>query len=418
MYIFKSSFLRSKDLSQGYQNIDVSRLRMSEILEEYVDGYIVLSHTHLKGTFYVTIEALRAAKLPLDLTKTFEQYLSLNHNRELPATKIKPQYKHTQVIYGDAIQSGFKVNRIAEYKSIKANTSDADKVDLHIQKNLPDAQQLYKRVLTSVNGFMHRCEYHENGLAIKMGGNTFNNTGINTVGILSFANCCDLRQFAITEDMLTPTSSTIPFYHEFLIHLGESIENKSVMISIGGHLFFTNRVCEVVNAEVGILMIKLTQLDIVKMLLNSVNRIDLDPLGIFAVNKKSTYNKVRVEEIHSDLCIKKYMCLPQSFIIVADAESIQTEYDDVFITGLPGAYECKNEPTHPLINSQGILCEYWKLRTEECWSMKLSDDITKRYMYATNIDIDNIHVNSMSPTNKWRYDDPRLIKITVTSKTK
>ena len=181
-------------------------------------------------------------------------------------------------------------------------------------------------------------------------------------------------------------------------------------------MFVNKGIGEVVNPETGIIMVKLIKLDLVKMLLNSVGKIDLDTLGIFAANKSITYNKVRIEDIKSDICVKKYMTIPQSFVIVADTECIQTDYTELSVTGLPGVYESKTEPVYPVVNSQGLMPEYWKAKNEEDWSLRLTDDVTKRRMYQTNIDIDNVVINGMSPTYKWYHDDPRYLKITVTSK--
>lgn len=416
MYIFKNSFLRASNSISGYTDVNLTNLKMFNVLNDYVDGYIVLTHTHLMGTFYLELSALRGAQLPLDTNMTFNEWLSHNYSRELPTASKKPSYIQNEVIYTDAFFGNFTVNRVAEHKPVNANVSDADRVNLLIQKNIPNPKELYRRTLVSVNGFMHRTEPSEGGINVVSGGNTFNNTNVNTVGIISFANCCDLRQRAIEVNMITPTTSTNPLYHELLIHLSEPLTDKSIMISIGGHLFVSKGVCEIVNHEAGIVLVKLHKLDIVSMLLNSVRKIDLGPLGVFASSERVDYNKVRVEDILSDVCIKKYMTLPQSFIIIADAICVQTKYHDLDITGLPGTYETSREPTAPMINSQGQLCEYWKIRQSGNWIVKLADDVTKRYIGDTNIDTNNVIVNSINPTGDWYHDDPKLMQIITTSK--
>lgn len=412
MYVFKSSFLKAKKTSDGYQNINISNVLMSSLLEDYGDGYITLTHTQLKGTFYLTIVALRESKLPLITTQTFNQWLTHNHDKQLPTLSVMPKYTQGVVRYGDAFISGFKVDQIARYMSVKDNTSKSDKIDLLIKKGLPDKNALYKRVLVSVNGFMHRTFAHEDGVAVAGGGDTFNNTGINTVGIFSFYKVCDLYQYKIEESMITPTSSTTPLYHEMLINLGMPLVDKSVIMSIGGHLIIDSGLVEIVNAEVGIIMVKFKKLDIVKMILNSVDTITLDSLGVFQPTRNVTYNKVKPIDLISDLIIKKYMQLEQSFVVVADCDSLQVEYSDVSVTGLPGVYETLEEPIYPMVNSQNLVYEYLKHNLADTWSIRLHDDITKRYMYKTNIDIDNEMINASSPTHKWFYDSPRLMKIT------
>lgn len=417
MYVFKSSFLKAKKTNIGYQNINISNVTMGDVAEDYLDGYIVLTHTQLRGTFYLTIEALRSNELPVSNTQTFNQWLTHNHDKQLPTTTKQPQYTQGLVRFGDAFQSGFRVDQVARYMPITANVSKADKLDLLLRKNLPDQNALYKRVLVTVNGFLHRVFTHENGIAALGGGATFNNTGINTVGIVSFYDVCDLKQYKITENMITPSSSTSPLYHEVLINLGTPLINKSIIMSLGGYMVTDNSVVDIVNAEVGIVMLRLNKLDIVKMILNSVSTINLDSLGVFQATKALTYNKVKPADITSDLIIKKYLQLDQSFVIVGDCDSLHTEFAEVGVTGLPGLFETVTEPLYPMLNSQGIICEYIKENTGDVWAIRLKDDITKKYLYKTNIEFDNETINSMSPTHRWYHDDPRFIKIVSTQKT-
>lgn len=416
MYVFKSSFLRAKDSRDGYQNINITNILMSELLENFVDGYLTLTHTQIRGTFYLTINALRSTQVPMITTMTFNQWVTHNHDKELPVTKTQPKYKQGRVVYSDAFRADFKIDRVGRYLPVSANISNADKVDLLLRKNVPDKNELYTNVVATVNGFAHRAFSHEDGIALAGAGTTFNNTGINTCGVLSFSGACPVRQYAITENMITPSSSTIPLHHELLINLGQPLHNKTVMISIGGYLFINKGVGEVVNPETGIIMVKLIKLNLIKMILNSVGKIDLDTLGVFTSNKTVNHNKVRIEDIKSDICVKKYMSLPQTFVIVADTECIQTDYHELSVTGLPGVYESEKEPVYPIVNSQGIMPEYWKSKSENGWSIRLTDDVTKRKMYQSNLDVNLEVINSISPTYKWYHDDPKYLEITVTSK--
>lgn len=416
MYVFKSSFLKAKKTKDGYVNINLTTLRMSDIVEDYLDGFITLTHTQLRGTFYLTLDALRATDLPLNTAHTFNQWLTHNHDKQLPVINKMPIYKQGVVRYGDAFLSGFQVNQIARHMTKNANTSKADKTDLLLIKGLPDKNALYKRMLVSVNGFIHRTEAHENGLAVIGGGETFNNTGINTVGILSFYDACDIKQYPINQSMIAPTSSTSPLNHELLINMGFSLVDKSVMLSLGGYLITDNNVVEIVNAETGVVIVRLGELDMIDMIMGSIGVLSLDELGVFRETRNVTYNKVRPQDIESDIVIKKYLQLVQSFVIVAECNSIHTGYEDINITGLPGVYETASEPQYPMVDSKGILYEYLKDDTDGVWSVRVQNDITKRYMHKTNIATDNEMINSMSPTHKWFYDDPKLLKITTVIK--
>lgn len=413
MYLFKSSFLKHEGV---YKDIDVSGMRMSKVMEVFTDGYIVLTHTILTGTFYLKIEDLRRTDLDMITTLSFHEWLSHNHNKELPASKNKPIYDIHTIQYADAIRSGFDVNQVGNLLPLDANISKADKVNLLLNKNIASKDVLFKRMLVSVNGYLHRTFKYNNGVNVVGGGETFNNTGVNTAGVLSFSESCNLQQLAITETMITRATSTTPLYEEVLINLGFDLSGKSVMLSLGGHLILPGSALSVVNHVTGIIQLKIKKLDVVKMIMNSVESLNLDDLGVFKIDRAISYNKVQVEELISDVVMKKYLLLKQSFIVVAECEHIEVDYDDVSITGLPGVYETSDEPIYPMVDSQGVISEYWKTRHETYWSLRLTDDVTKRYMYKTNINVDNAIINSMSPTHKWYHDDPKFLKIKTVNK--
>ena len=413
MYLFKSSFLKHDGF---YKNIDIREMKMLEVLEVFTDGYIELTHIILTGVFYVTIEELRRTELDMITNLSFHEWLSHNYNKELPTSKIKPNYDIHIIQYADAIRSGFDVDQVGHLLPLEANISKADKVNLLLNKNVANKDVLFKRMLVSVNGFLHRTFKYNNGVNVVGGGETFNNTGINTAGVLSFSESCNLQQVGIVESMIARATSTTPLYEEVLINLGFDLSGKSVMFSLGGHLVFPGTALTIVNHVTGIIQLKIKKLDVVKMIMNSVDSLNLDDLGVFKIDRNVSYNKVQVSELISDVVMRKYLLLKQSFVIVADCEHIEVDYDNVNVTGLPGVYETLTEPMYPMMDSQGVISEYWKTRHETYWSLRLTDDVTKRYMYKTNINTDNVVVNSSSPTHRWYHDDPKFVKIKTINK--
>lgn len=416
MYIFQSSFIATKDFKDGYRNIDLRNTLMSDILSDYLDGYLTFTHLQLRGTFYMSLEELRATTAPMVTTMTLTQWLTYLGSVNLGLSKDKPIYHQRDVMFSDAARANFKVDRVGRHLPLNANISNADRVDLLVRKNVPNQVNLYKRMLCTVNGYLHRTYIHSEGVGIDSGGETFNVSGINTVGILSFEKACDVRQVAIVDDMITPTSSTIPLYNDALVNLRTNLTGKTVIICIAGIMYINSGVLNVVNPEAGIISLKLSKLDIPGILLRTVGNINLDALGVFTEDKSVNYNKLRLSDVTSDICIRKLLTLPQSFAIILDADYVQTTFSNVNVTGLPSTYESRDEPTDPMVSSYGLIYDYWKIKAEDHWSIKLSSDVSKRHMYKSNISYTNTIINGISPTHSWYYDDPKLMKITVTSK--
>lgn len=415
MYIFQSSFLKQTNTG-GYRNIDITNQKLGYILNSYTDGYITLTHSQLRGTFYLTIENLRKAEVPFYFDQTFLNWLNIIYNLELPVIKEEPKYKTGTVLYSDAFKAGFSVNCIARNMEPNDNVPRSDQIDLFIDKSMPQKNKLFNSVLTTVSGFLHRNTPHSTGLAILGGGKTFMNTQLNTVGVLSFANCCRVQQLSIEEDMIEAYDITSPLIKRCLIKTNQPIINKKVLLSLGGYFIHDAEVIKLINPEAGLVLINTEKLDFLKLILGSVGQIDLDSLGIFSDDRIVNYNKVRVEDVQSDNTIKRYLTLEQSFLILLECDDISFDYIPTVTTGLPSVYEYHKEPTYPLISSLNKLPEYWKYQEEESWVIKTTDDITKRYIYKTNIDVDNVFVNSMSATFDWYHDKPYLLKMTTVKK--
>lgn len=414
MYLFKSSYLKARN--KNYENVDITRMKMSEVINNFIDGYIELNHRVLKGTFYLTIEALRNARVPMDLTLSFNDWLALNHKLELPTQKEKPEYKEGVVKYSDAIYAGFKVNLIGRYKSVKDNIPTSELVDIYLEKTLPTKRPLYRNMLTLVNGFLHRHIPHENGVAILNGGETFLNSGVNTVGILSFYSAPEVQQVPITEDMIKHKGQIFPIRESVIIKLPEAITSKRVMMSLGGYLIYDERVIKVLSYEEGLIQLTLKQLDIIKMMYNSVGHVNLEPLGIFPEDGKSNLRKLRVAEVLSDIILRKYLTLSQSFFILVEADDLEITKLALNDTGVPSYYETTHEPIYPLVNSFGIMPEYWKRKVEDYWCINITDDVSKRRLYEWNVNYELVGVNAISGTHDWYHDKPEFLIIKTITK--
>lgn len=415
MYIYQRSYLKQKGSGAGYVDVDVSRVTMRAILQNYLDGYLVLKHTQLTGTHYLTISALRGTSVPIDLNRTLEGWFNSIYDKALPTILKEPQYRQSVVSYSDGISAGFDINRVGRYLDVDANISDADKVDLQFKKTVVSVPELYQHMLVSVGGFMHRCEVSNNAIAAIGAGKTFNQSGINTTGVYSFYSCCSIKQIGLTEDMLGLKTPTTPLNEALVINVGESLINKSVLICIGGYLLLDQSIVSVPSAETGVVVVDTSKLDLIKMMYHSVDTIDLSAIGLFKSESVKNY-PVRMNEILSDVSLKKYYTLDQSFVVILDAPTVSVAKKVVSRTGLPSVYETKDKPRLPLVSSVGILQEYLKIPQQDMWTLRLRSSVTKRYAYHTNLELPDTMINALSATNDWYMDDPKLVAITITKK--
>lgn len=419
MYILKQAYLNKINSEESYQFYDISRLTIQQILDEFVDGYFVLTHRQLKGTFYLPLENLRNSNVPLIPSLTLQDWFGTNGNLELNVTKVPPLYKKGEVKYSDAILAGYEITRIGRRMKKDANISEADKVDILLEKFDVPKQDLYTKVLFSVSGFVHRSFPHENGVALANGGETFNISKINTIGVLSFKECGKLIQVPLTEDIVDNMSPEIPLINTTMINSKHDLNKKCVFLVLAGHLIINDKVVEIVNYDLGLVKINTKELKITDLILNSVDKINLDDIGVFTVgDREATNYKVRYRDIISDICIKKLFLLPQSFLVIVEADSIGMKRIATHTTGLPAVYEYHEEPTYPLMTSRGLLQEYWKINSPWGWLLKTHDDIEMFNMNETVLTEEWDMLNRQSYRYRWYHDKPEFVQIETVTKLK
>lgn len=417
MYVLKQAYLKKINSEESYQFYDISRFTIQQILDSFVDGYFVLTHRQLKGTFYLSLENLRNSNVPLIPSLTLQDWFGVNSKSELKTSKKPILYKKGIVKYSDAVLAGYEITRIGRRMKKDANISNADKIDLLLEKNNVPKQDLYTKALFSVAGFVHRSFPHEGGVALANAGETFNMTKVNTVGVMSFKECGSLIQVELTEDMISNISPEVPLINTTMINSKQNLNNKCVFLVLAGHLIINSKVVEIVNFDQGFVKINTKELRVIDMILDSAGKINLDQIGVFTVGDMDATNyKVRYQDIISDVCIKQLFLIPQTFLVVVEADSIGMNRVATQTTGLPTVYEYHEEPIYPLMSSRGLLKEYWKRATTWGWLLKTYDDIEKFKMNETNL-LENFNVlNNQGYRYRWYHDKPEFIQIETVTK--
>lgn len=419
MYVLKQAYLKKINSEESYQFYDISKFTIQQILDSFVDGYFELTHRQLKGTFYLPLEKLRNSNVPLIPSLTLQDWFGTNAKLELNTVKSPILYKKGIVKYSDAVLAGYEISRIGRRMKKDANISNADKVDLLVEKNSVPKQDLYTKALFSVSGYIHRSFPHEGGVALANAGETFNLSQINTVGVMSFKKCGNILQVELTEDMVNNSSPEIPLITTTIIDSKQDLTNKCVFLVLAGHLIVSDKVVEIVNFDNGYVKINTKELRIIDMILDSVGKINLDDIGVFTVgDKEATNYKVRYQDIISDICVKKLFLLPQSFLVIVDADSIGINRIATQTTGLPTVYEYHEEPSLPLMSSRGLLQEYWKQESTFGWLIKTTDDIEKFKMNETVL-LENFNMlNKQGYRYRWYHDKPEFVQIETVTKVK
>lgn len=359
MYSFVSSLVRVKGLNNSFKNIDLSRVRITEIFQNY-EGYLELSTPSLTDHTHVTIEDLRSnphlvfANLPLN------DWLAVQGNTTIVGSvDSKPYIKEHACTFSDAIQAGFNIRRVNPRDVEGKNNYISDQLtDIFAMKNIGDQTLLHRRVLTSVNGLFHINIPQGNGLLIKSGGTSFSIEQDNHVGILSFENVADVEQVVMRREMFQPAEPLRPYRQSIYMNLKKDLRGKSIILSLAGRLFINKGLIEIINFD-GAIRINTSLVDLFRIVQESIGKIDTRSLKLD--EKLFHLSALTPENCTDDETVAALFELMQTFIILVDTPYLVTELEALMYPNSPGYYERYINSKAPYVDNLGVMHSYWKI---------------------------------------------------------
>lgn len=417
MYKLVSTFLKPKGISNTYQNIDISLMTVGFIQDNFLDGYIELSNINLDDNVFLTIQDFRQINLPYRLDQTFEYWLSFIGNKAiLNVTETRPNYVSAIVKARNAMQSDFKIKYVdRRYDPDKPMVIGAQN-DLYLSKPYVDKQILQRRMLTTVNGYLHPTVPYQDGVALVGGGSLVKTIGDINVGILSFASVGDLTMKAITNENLFSYKGGIPLSEKCIVSLDTSLIGKSVIVVIAGYPIIGSDIVSIASDEQGILNINTRRFDIVTHLNRQLGKINLESLGILNNGDIHSLRPMSKQAILSDLITRKYLTLPQSFVIIVDTPELTIERIPVVSSGIRDVHINLSEPNLPIIDSYGRIVEYWVSPENNVYSIITANDYYKTFNYETvETNIIDTH-NLVMPVGGYQQHSLEYLRMTAVRK--
>ena len=360
MYIFVSSLIRAKGTNQPYKNVDISRVKLSQIYKTYNDGFIELRNPALTNNTFVSLDDLKSAPNLVYTDLAFNDWLAVQGNTTIFGTvETKPKLKTGEVSFSDAIQAGFKLTRVNPNDVAGKNDYTSDQLqDIYAIKTVADPTLLHKKVLTTVNGLLHVNIPHGKGLLIKGGGTSFNIEQDNHVGVLSFETVGDIEQVVMRESMITPPTKTTQLRKAVYINIKKDIRNKTVMLCLGGRLFIADGLIDIINWD-GALRINTYKLDLFRIIQQLIGKIDVRTLELD--QKLYHLSALTPENCTDDKTVLALFELLQSFLVIVDVPSIITDKIALMYPNSPGYYESYANAKLPYIDDYGVMHPYWKM---------------------------------------------------------
>lgn len=417
MYTFVSSWVKPAKYNSPYANVDLSGVTLYNILRDYFDGYIELSNPALTRTVFLELKNIRRDEVPVNLNQTLRTWLVSIGSFALTTLRDRPAYLTRSVLSRDAILAGFKVDLCEPNKRPESDASVGNKTNLFVSKPVGGKGTLQTRVLTTVNGFLHLNRPYQTGIQVHDGGRSMLHSGRNHVGLLSFEHIGDVMQIPLTSDNVNKYTAATPMSKKIMIDLDVSLENKSVILSLGGYMFVSPSFVTVVSDTTGLLEVDLSRIDIPLKMLQSFEYIDLLDVGLVEVDKVNLdFGRIRISDVTSDIAMSKWLTISQSFVIVVDTPSLTVRRVPTQKTGVYGVFETHENPYLPLVDNYGRLREYWVKRQHDAWIIQVSEPTYHPRLYETGMPNDITFVNQVMPGQSEYLQPMDFLNIISTKK--
>lgn len=380
MYVYEKAITVGKDLGARWVENDISNLPISDIFNFYRKVYVTLSNVFLNDFVTIDLDILRNEFLSSNLT--LNEVLVQIDNRTLETVNFTTDITTKYAIWSDAFRANYKITPQNIYASTTAEMPFTEKTSLKIERHKPetDMELFYKSCLVSINGFFHRTDFDGTAVYALDATKSLFKSKQNQIGFLSFNNIGEIEQVPITTEMIFPQSEGTPLKDKTVIKLNKNIENKTVIMVLGGYLLFCNNK-SLIQINDDTFLLSFNTIPLLERYFESRPYLNLDSLGL----PVSTDNEslINVEEYFSDTVLTKYLTLPQSYFVIIDTPTLFTNKIYLRSSKLPGMFTAYQEPKYPLIVNNGRVAEYWKTHEDGYWAVNVYDSYLKNNVFST-----------------------------------
>lgn len=371
MYSLVKAVGVEKGFNKRWKDVQIATVPVYVLFDTYAELYITLSNPFLSGPVDIQIESLRTDYYLFQ--GTFTEFLTSIGNAVLQVSPTaSPVINPTYAKYSDAFRASYNVTPVNILLSPTSPTPSSDKTSLRLSRPNSNTSMLtfFEHCMVSVNGFFHRTDFDGTYAYVLEGNSSRLKSRQNQIGFLSFLKLGKIENVPVTPSMVYKQTPDATLRQRIYIKLNKNIANKTVVLSLGGYLMFTDGVTFWQTGD-DTFAIAINRIPFLERYFESQQYLDFTALGL----PVSTANPdaVSVAELYSDTVLTKYLTLPQTFFVIIDTPRMFVNKYQVKDIGLPGKFITYTEPTYPLVVSNGKVAEYWIVKEAGQWSMTVND---------------------------------------------
>lgn len=378
MYQYQSAAGKSLAMRGRWVEIDIRNTPLNTIYNNYYAVQVVLTNTYLQKP--VMLDLMLMINELRQETMTFNEWLVSISNRALTTSDKTPTYKSSYVRFKDAFQAQYTITPVKPGLAPDVDVPPSERTWLHLTRPNTDMEHFRDYCMVSVNGFWHYVDTAADGAWVMEGNVSRNRCKHNQVGILNFQDVTKIRHKRITEDMLFHVAPGEGFGNRVGIRMGEDITNKTLGIVIGGYLHLLDpQVLYAMSADT--VCVDFRQIPMMERYHESFEYIDLERLQV--EHRADNPMGISIASLQSDEVMRRYMTLPQTFLVLLDHPDMYVAREPVHFTNMPSMLVSYMKPNLPLMLGYGRIAEYWA--REDCgqWSLTVQDSTRDNYQHQT-----------------------------------
>lgn len=394
MYSLVSAMAKSFSSEGRWESVDISGMSFATLYSAYTRVIAVLTNPFIDGQVALDLSAI--ATSVGSTSRTFSQFLTDNANNALPTFTPVPVLQQANARYLDAYRAGYKV-MLAGPPNVApdAQLPTQAKTSVYLTKDGVDFRTFGKYALVTINGFLHRVAFDQNGAWVIDASKSLWKSNQNQIGIINFQKVTSFTTVGVTPDMVYKAQDSEQYCNYMRIDLGQDISNKSVMLSLGGYLHVLDEKTffRVSNTAV---VIDFNNLSLFERYHESLPYLDYSSLPFDRSSANDT--QVPIQSFLSDANLLAYMQLSQTFFIIGDNPEIYK--DTKYVQTIDHAMVAFEKPQWPLMSGIGRLQDYWYTEEDGQWGVSVVDNQWQHRLYDTVTELDQQNIDAARITQK------------------
>ena len=375
-YTYLYAIAKPKEAGSRWVNVDLSGHTFAELYDIYRDARIAIDYPTFETDYYVELDDIRS--LVDDPNFTLNEWLTSLGDRSLPIKEGAPKIKVRTVECCDVWMSRFKPKAVRMDSHPDVDWGDEQATDLLLTAEDVDYKDAYRRLLVSVDGFVHRTSYSKDGLYVVDGAKGRIGANRTTLSLMDFGDVGELQFVDIRPTMLYRPHKDGKYYQYAHLNLGVSTENKTVMLVIGGYPHILDDTYKVIGD--GLVQIDFNNYPMIQRYFESKQFVDWDHVTFSEVGSMGSQRLTR-ELLTSEATIEGLLYGSQTFAVLIDSPDVYVERHQVQKTDLPGIFLAYQRPVWPLETLRGRWVPYWAHEEEDRWIINCGDNALPNYVF-------------------------------------